>query len=55
MGSLLSSTRRRVFIGLAIGEKIANVGVVMKTITAQGTLSPQTFPLFPTLRTSQVL
>ena len=43
------------FIGLAIGERIAILGTVMKTFTAQGTLSPQTFPLFPTLLTSQVL
>lgn len=27
----------------------------MRTITAQGLLSPQTFPLFPALPTSQVL
>ncbi len=55
MGELPGEHCRRVFIGLAIGERIAIPEVVIKKITAQGTLSPQTFPLFPTLLTSQVL
>ena len=46
---------RLFFMGLAIGEQIAIFRVVMRTNTAQGALSPLAFPLFPTLRTSQVL